>query len=76
MAAIIFIVIGMLKPRQAYKALNLPVLIFIGSMISLSQILDSTGALSTFVSFVMPWIQKFPTYYDYLEYYSCNGFDR
>ena len=59
-AAILFVAIGMLKPHSAYKALNLPVLIFIGSMISLSQILESIGALSTFVSFVMPWIQQFP----------------
>lgn len=60
MAAILFVAIGMLKPHRAYKALNLSVLIFIGSMISLSQILESTGALSTFVSFIMPWIQQFP----------------
>ncbi len=59
-AAILFVAIGMLKPPKAYKALNFPVLIFIGSMISLSQILESTGTLATFVSFVMPWIQQLP----------------
>ncbi|MDP3058147.1 MAG: SLC13 family permease [bacterium] len=48
--------------KLAYQALNLPVLIFLGSMLSIANILEETGALSSLLSTLIPLTSSLSPY--------------
>lgn len=53
---------GILHHEKAYKAINIPVVIFLGSMLSLANILQETGALPLVISKIIPVVQDLPTF--------------
>lgn len=59
MVVLIWIFTGLLSIEIAYQQLSFPILIFLGSMFSLSAILHDTGALQTVVSRWVPLLSLF-----------------
>lgn len=62
LCAMIWIVTGVYTVQRAYKAINLPIFLFLGSMLSLSNILIDTGALQVVVNRIMPLLHGLPPY--------------
>ncbi len=60
---LIMVAAGILKYEQAYESLNLPVIIFIGCMLSLTQILQSNGALAMIITPVHHSLQDLPPFW-------------
>lgn len=60
LSAVIMITVGILKIDNAYRALTMPVLIFIGSMIGITAALQKTGALDTLVARIAPLLGGLP----------------
>ena len=53
---------GIFTHRDVQKAINIPIFVFLGSMISVSSILNETGALKNVVDFVLPHIVSMPPF--------------
>ncbi|HSL93409.1 MAG TPA: SLC13 family permease, partial [Bacillota bacterium] len=60
LSALILISVGIMQADKAYRALTMPVLVFIGSMIGITAALQKTGALDTLVSRIAPLLQGLP----------------
>ncbi|NMC27348.1 MAG: hypothetical protein GYA42_04295 [Syntrophomonadaceae bacterium] len=63
LVVLIMMAAGILKYEQALESLNLPVIIFIGCMLSLTQILQSNGALALLITPLHNSIQVLPPFW-------------
>ncbi|MDD2553832.1 MAG: SLC13 family permease [Desulfotomaculaceae bacterium] len=59
---IIWLVTGVLSSTTAYKNINIPIILFLGSMLSIAGILTDTGALQAVAGSILPLIISFPPY--------------
>jgi len=62
LVVVLWIIFGILPLQKAFKAVNLPILLFLGSMLSLSEILNQTRALPDLVNAIMPLFNSLPAY--------------
>jgi len=59
---ILWLALGILSPDNAIKNINIPVILFLGSMLSLSSILESTGALRSVAELILPLAETLPAF--------------
>ena len=59
---IFWILTSILSLENAYKNINIPLIIFLGSMLSISDILNDTGALQAVVGLIIPMFSSLPHY--------------
>lgn len=55
-----WIAVGILSHTRAYQAVNMPILVFLGSILSISAILTETGALPAAVNLLVPLVDSLP----------------
>lgn len=48
--------------KTAYSAINISILLFLGSMLSISEILNRTGALPDLIEFILPLVILIPAF--------------
>jgi len=60
---LIWLATGIFSHKAAIKAVNIPILLFLGSMLSLSAILNSTKALPNLVSAIIPSVGSLPPFW-------------
>jgi len=56
LAAVVLILAGVLEPAVAYRAVDLKVVLFLGSMLGLGRVLEDTGALQAVVAPLEPLV--------------------
>ncbi|NCB41856.1 MAG: hypothetical protein EOM59_04475 [Clostridia bacterium] len=57
-----WIVLKILSVPNALNNMNVPVILFLGSMLSISAVLESTGALQSAVAFILPLVISLPPF--------------
>ncbi len=62
LTVILWLSLGVLSGNGAVKGINLSVILFLGSMLSLSSILDHTGALQTAADWILPLAEVMPPF--------------
>ena len=62
LVVVIWIISGILPVEKAFKAVNLSILLFLGSMLSLSEILIHTRALPDLIDSIMPLFNSLPAF--------------
>lgn len=62
LAVILWLATGVLSSDNALQSLNIPVILFLGSMLSLSSILERTGALESAASLILPLARLLPPF--------------
>jgi len=60
---LLWLAAGIFKYNTAIRAINIPILLFLGSMLSISAILDSTGALPDLVGLIIPFVATLPSFW-------------
>jgi len=61
-AALLLIILGVLKPENAYDSLDLSILLFLGAMLGISSILEETGGLQMLSSWLFPFVEEMPRF--------------
>ncbi len=61
-AALLLIILQVLKPENAYKSLDLPILFFLGAMLGISSILEEVGGLQLLIAWLLPFIEVLPRF--------------
>jgi di/tricarboxylate transporter len=57
-----WILTSILSLKNAYENINIPLILFLGSMLSISDILNDTGALQAVVGLILPMFSSLPHY--------------
>lgn len=60
LAAILMVLTGVLSAAQAYAAIDLHVVLFLGSMLSMGRIMEHTGTLGRLTALMMPLLVHLP----------------
>jgi len=61
-AALLLIIVGVLKPEHAYDSLDLTILLFLGAMLGISSILEETGGLKILGTTLFPFVEQMPRF--------------
>ena len=59
---ILWLATGIFTIKTAYNAINVPILLFLGSMFSISEVLNQTRALPDLIDKIIPLISKLPVF--------------
>jgi di/tricarboxylate transporter len=62
LVVVFWLAAGIFSHKDALGAINIPIFLFLGSMISISAVLNETGALENVVDFVLPHILAMPPF--------------
>ncbi len=62
LVVILWLILKIFTHNDAVEAINVPIFIFLGSMLSISAVLNETGALKNAVDFILPHIITMPPF--------------
>lgn len=63
LVVIMWLATKVLSVSNAVEHINIPVIVFLGSMLSISSILESTGALASAAEFILPFALSLPPFF-------------
>jgi di/tricarboxylate transporter len=73
LTVVFWVLTGVFPRKAAYQAISLRIILFLGSMLSLSSVLEETGALAAVVKKVLPAVQGLSPFWLIVSFVLLSG---